>query len=197
MEDKEKRSIYYRLLIIGAIIIPVIIGFSYAYFLAVVKIKDDKPTVVQGTAVSEFLFEIQTENDGYINASNIIPLTNDQIDEYASVGTFKVVSGNNPYNINYKLLLTDISLPTELKNEYFKWKLVCTSCTDTTKNAEGTFASVNSTEMELKSDVLIAPNSNDEYELKIWLQESGSDQIDTMNKAFKAKVKAEGEFIQS
>ena len=197
MEDKDKRTIYYRLLIISAIIIPVIIGFSYAYFLAVVKIKDDKPTVIQGTAVNDMYLSLETENDGYINAGNMIPLTTDQIEEYAEVGTFKVTTGNNPYKINYTISLTDISLPTELKNEYFKWKLICTSCTDTTHNAEGTFSSVNSTEMELKADILIDSLSEDEYKLMIWLQESGSDQLETMNKTFKAKVKIEGEFVNT
>ena len=197
MEDKDKRSIYYRLLIISAIIIPVIIGFSYAYFLAVVKIKDDKPTVIQGSAVKDMYLSLETENDGYINAGNVIPLTTDQIEEYAEVGTFKVVSGNNPYGINYTISLTDISLPSELKNEYFKWKLVCTSCTDTTHNAEGTFATVNGTELELKPNIVIPPNSIDEYKLMIWLQESGTDQLETMNKTFKAKVKIEGEFVSN
>lgn len=197
MENKEKKSVYYRLLIISAIIIPVIIGFSYAYFLAVVKVKDDKPTTVEGTVVTEFLFELQTENNGYINAEHLIPLTTDQIEEYAEVGTFKAVTGANKYNVNYELSLTDISIPTELKTAYFKWRLVCTSCEDTTKNAEGTFASVSGTDMTLKSDLIIEPSSEDEYKLMIWLQESGSDQINTMNKVFSAKVKAVGEFVAS
>ena len=197
MENKEKKNLYYRLLIISAIIIPVIIGFSYAYFLAVVKIKDDKPTTIEGTVITQFLFELQTENDGYITANNLIPLTTDQISEYAEEGYFKVVTGANPYNVNYELSLTDISLPSELKNAYFKWRLVCTSCADTTQNAEGTFANVTGTDMVLKSDLVIAPSSEESYKLMICLQESNNSQLGTMSKTFSAKVKAVGEFVAS
>ena len=196
MENNEKNNIYYRLLLLAAIIIPVMIGFSYAYFLAVVKITNNTPTTIQGTVVNGMNFELQTENDGYINASELMPLTTDQIDDYAEVGTFKVVTGNNQQAINYTLSLTDISIPAELTNQYFKWRLVCTSCSegDTSKNAEGNFASA-TTDLELKNNISISPNSADEYKIMIWLEESGADQTNTMNKTFSAKVKAEGEFV--
>lgn len=200
MKNKEKNNIYYRLLMISAIIIPVIIGFSYAYFLAVVKVTDDKPTTIQGTIVSDIDFELQTQNNGYINASNLIPLTSDQVSIYAEKATFNVVTGNNPYVINYTLSLTDISLPSELKNAYFKWKLVCTSCSkdDTSKNAEGNFANVTGTDMDLKTNILIPSNSIDTYNLLIWLEDAPNvDQNNTMNKTFRAKVKATAEYSQS
>ena len=197
METKDRNKIYYRLLLIAAIIIPVVIGFSYAYFLAVVNITNDQPTVIQGTVVSNINFELQTENNGYINASEIIPLTQEQIEDYAEVGTFKVVTGTNPYVISYNLSLTNISISAELKNQYFKWRLICTSCAsdDISKNAEGNFANVTGTDMTLKNNILIPSNSNDEYKLMIWLEESNSDQTNTINKTFTAKVKAEAELI--
>lgn len=193
MENKEKKSIYYRLLIAGAIMIPVIIGISYAYFLAVVKITNNNPTVINGNVVSEILFSMETENDGYINATNLIPLTEDQIEDYAEVGNFKVISGNNQNNIYYEISLTDISITNNLKSSSFKWQLVCTSCSDETKNATGDFSSVSGSEMVLKSNVLISPNSFDEYELLLWIQEDGSDQTSLMSQSFSAKVKAVGE----
>lgn len=194
MENKEKNNIYYRLLMISAIIIPVIIGFSYAYFLAVVKVTDDKPTTVQGTVVSDFDFGLVDENNAYINASNLIPLTSDQIDIYAESGNFTVRAGNNPYAIAYTISLTDISLPNVLKNTYFKWRLICTSCSDTSKNAEGNFQAV-TTDLELKNNIIIPANSTDDYKIMIWLEESGADQINTMNQTFSAKVKVQGELI--
>ena len=87
-------------------------------------------------------------------------------------------------------------MPTPLKNAYFKWRLVCTSCNNTSKNAEGNFANVSGTETDLKTDTFIPPNSSDEYILMIWLEESNTDQSSTMNQTFSAKVKVTGEFVQ-
>ncbi len=193
MENKDKNNVYYRLLLIAAIIIPVIIGFSYAYFLAVVQ-GTENPTTIQGTVIDDLIFDLQTENNGYINATGIFPLNQDEVDTNASRGTFTVVSGNNAYGITYTLSLTDISIPTELKNEYFKWRLVCTSCIDTSKNAEGNFAN-STTELTLKTNNLIAPNSSDTYDLLIWLDNASNvDQTSAMNKSFSAKVQATAEF---
>ena len=196
MENKDKNNVYYRLLLIAAIIIPVIIGFSYAYFLAVVQGTED-PTTIQGTVIDDLIFDLQTENNGYINATGIFPLNQDEVDANASRGTFTVVSGNNAYSITYTLSLTDISIPTELKNQYFKWRLVCTSCIDTSKNAEGNFANA-TTELTLKTDNLIAANSSDTYDLLIWLDNASNvDQTSTMNKSFSAKVQATAEFTNN
>ena len=43
MENKDKKNINYKLLIAVAIIVPLLIGFSYAYFLA--KIKGNNTTI--------------------------------------------------------------------------------------------------------------------------------------------------------
>ena len=193
MENKEKKSLYYRLLIVGAIIVPVIIGFSYAYFLSAVKVTNNNPTVISGKVTSQMIFNIETENDGYINATNLIPLREEQIEEYANVGTFRVSSGNNSNNIIYELSLTNISITNNLKSSSFKWQLVCTSCSDESKNASGNFSTVSGTDMVLKTNVMIAPNTNDDYKLLLWIQEDGTDQTSLMNQSFSAKVKAVGE----
>ncbi len=194
MENKDKNNVYYRLLLIAAIIIPVIIGFSYAYFLAVVQGTED-PTTIQGTVIDDLIFDLQTENNGYINATGIFPLNQDEVDTNASRGVFKVVTGDNAYGVTYTLSLTDISLPAELKNEYFKWRLICTSCQDTSKNAEGNFASVTTTLTDLKTNIFIPANSSDTYNLLIWLDNASNvDQTSAMNKSFSAKVQATAEF---
>ena len=49
--------------------------------------------------------------------------------------------------------------------------------------------------MVLLSNAIISPNSEDDYELKLWIEETAEDQIDLLNQSFSAKVKAVGEFI--
>jgi len=192
MENKDKKDIIYKILIAITVIIPLIIAFSYAYFLA--KIKGDT-TTISGTVVEEFNFNLVTENDGYINATNIFPITNDQIEEYANLGTFKVVTGDNKYSVSYNISLTDITISNELKTADFKWSLTCTSCSDDSKNASGSFANFSGSEKNLESDLIIASESYDEYELRLWITSTNSDQSSILNKSFRGKIKVVGEFI--
>ena len=198
METKDRNKIYYRLLLIAAIIIPVIIGFSYAYFLAVVKVTNDQPTVISGNVITGFDLRLETENDGYINATDLIPLELNQVEDYAEKGEFDVIAGNNPYNINYSISLTDITISPELKISDFKWKLICTSCgEDTSKNAEGNFASINTNTYLLKNNLIIDSNTTDSYKLILWIEETDQDQISLMNKSFSAKVTIEGQLMNN
>ena len=195
MESNEKKNIKNKILLAIAIIIPVIIGFSYAYFLARVVVTNNQPTNISGTAITSFYFDIVTENGGYIDASNIIPIEEEDIDEYANVGTFKAVSGANSYSISYTISLTDISIPSELITEDFKWELTCTSCSNTNNDANGTFENYTSGDFTLKTGLIIAPNTEHVYTLKLWIQESDEDQSQIINKTFRAKVKLDGELI--
>lgn len=193
--NQEKKSLYYKLLIASAIIIPIIIALSYAFFIAKIK---GNTTTITGTAVSEFNFNLVTENDGYISAQNLIPITTENVNTDAPKGIFNVVTGTNSYNINYELSLTDISITTGLKSADFKWQLKCTSCSNTNNDASGTFESYTSGDLVLKSNLVIASNSTDTYELRVWVQETGQDQTNNvLDQSFSAKVKAVAEFIQS
>ena len=60
MESNEKKNIKNKILLAIAIIIPVIIGFSYAYFLARVVVTNNQPTNISGTAITSFYFDIVT-----------------------------------------------------------------------------------------------------------------------------------------
>ena len=195
MENKEEKGFYYKLLIATAIIIPVIIGFSYAYFTAKIK---GNTTTITGTAISSFNFNLITENNGYINASNIIPITSASVDEMAPTGTFQVQTGVNNYNVSYTISLTDITITNGLKSADFKWKLTCTSCNDTDNDATGSFQNYTSGDLELKNGLIIASSSTDTYELRLWVEETYEDQTESiLNQSFSAKINAVGEFVMS
>ncbi len=196
MENKEKNSLLYKLLIITAIAVPVLIGTSYAYFLAVVR-GTDHPTNMTGTSVSTFVFDLVTENNGYINANNVIPIEDTNRAEQGNIGIFKVTTGANDLNVNYSISLTDITITNNLKTTDFKWELICTSCPGTANNASGDFSTYTTGDLLLKDNLIIAPSSEESYKLIIWVHESGEDQTSLLNQSFRAKVKATGEFLQS
>jgi hypothetical protein len=199
MENKEKKITYYKLLIATAVIIPLIISFTYAYYLPKVK---GNATSISGKSIEEFNFNLITENDGYITASHVAPLRDDYVNLYANLGTFKIVSGNNKLNIKYEISLINIEISSGLTDSIadLKWSITCTSTScknDTAKNVSGDFTSINNNELTLATNLVIEPNTTDEYELRIWIAETDEDQSSIMNQSFSAKIKTVGEFILS
>lgn len=188
MENKDRRNLYYKLLISIAVLIPVLMGISYAFFFANIR---GEATNIEATAVNNFDLNLVTENGGYISATNIVPIPDSDIDAYASVGTFKVVAGDNAYPINYSISLTDITITNGLKNADFKWKLLRNNI----ELATGSFENYTSGDLTLKTDFLIEPNTIDDYKILIWIKETTADQSGVLNQSFKGKVKITGEFI--
>src|SRR5574344_1063634 len=177
---EKKKS--YKYLIIIAIIIPVLFGISYAYYLAVIKGNNSS---VKGTATNTFDINLVTDSGGYITATNMIPIVSDDIANLSNKGVFKVVAGNNEHKVTYSLSLTNISISTNLKVADFKWDLI--NKDTTTSIASGNFASVSST-LTLASNLTIEANTTTNYELRIYILETDSDQTSQMNGTFSAKV---------
>lgn len=187
MENKKK-SRAYKILILLAILIPVILGFSYAYFLAQTK---GNKTNISGNITNKFEFNLQTDNDGYISASDLIPISSNEIDTLSEVGQFNIVAGNNANKITYKISLENISISNNLKSSDFKWILECTN--DSSKSTSGDFSSINGTTKDLISNLTINANSTDYYKLKLYIEETNINQSNLLNGSFSAKVSATAE----
>src|SRR5574344_110081 len=177
---EKKKS--YKYLIMIAIIIPVLFGISYAYYLAVIKGNNSS---VKGTATNTFDINLVTDSGGYITATNMIPIVSDDIANLSNKGVFKVVAGNNEHKVTYSLSLTNISISSNLKVADFKWDLI--NKDTSTSIASGNFASVSST-LTLASNLTIEANTTTNYELRIYILETDSDQTSQMNGTFSAKV---------
>ncbi|UKI29171.1 MAG: hypothetical protein L6V78_02200 [Clostridium sp.] len=95
-----------------AVIVPIILSVSYAYFLA--RVSGDN-TVIDGNATNKFDIDLITTNEGYINASDLLPISETASADKAAKGIFSVKTGSNDYKINYSLSLTDITLSDNLK----------------------------------------------------------------------------------
>ena len=195
MENKDKSSAFYKLLILTAAVVPLIISLSYAYFVARIK-GNETSTVVNVGAVTEGVnISLDTENDGYIYLRNAIPIIDEQKEDYAGKSIFTVRTGANEYNAKYSIQLTDITIGENLKPD-LKWELRCTTGSNTNSIASGNFASYTSGNILLKDNLVLAPSSSEDYELLIWIAESGEDQSYVMNQTFSAKVMIEGEYTR-
>ena len=121
MKDKKESKLNYKFLIMIAVIVPIILSVSYAYFLA--RVSGDN-TVIDGNATNKFDIDLITTNEGYINASDVLPISEDVSKDKAAKGNSSVKTGTNDYKINYSLSLTDITISDNLKSsEDLKWEL--------------------------------------------------------------------------
>jgi hypothetical protein len=184
MRENSKKSKSYKLLITLSIIIPLLFGISYAYFLAVIK---GDNTTVTGQAANSFDINLITDDDGYITATNIFPIDATAVSTKAQKGKFRVQAGANTNVVNYSISFTELSVSSNLQNSSFKWSLTCTN--DDTKNISGTFENASGSTMLLLNGLSLYPSNYDDYVLRIWLQNDDDvDQTSMMNGSFTGKI---------
>lgn len=190
MKDKKESKLNYKFLIMIAVIVPIILSVSYAYFLA--RVSGDN-TVIDGNATGKFDIDLITTNEGHINASDLLPISEDVSKDKAAKGIFSVKTGTNDYKINYSLSLTDITISDNLKSsEDLKWELWNT---DTNiKISNGTFKDATTT-LLLKDNIIINKDTTNNYELRIYVLETNTNQIELLNGTLQVKVTMNAEMI--
>ena len=189
MKEKE---LNYKFLIIIAVLVPIILGITYAYFLANVNGTNRSVT---GNTTAKFDIDLVTTNDGYINATDLLPITADSASTDAAIGTFSVKTGNNDYKIKYTLYLDDIIISDNLKNsEHLKWELV--NKDSNAIIASGNFLNVAS-KLELKNNMTIDSNQTNNYEIRVYILETNTNQIELLAGTLKGKISMEADMIDT
>lgn len=181
MEKSKNKKRIFRFSVLLAIIIPVVLSISYAYFQAIITGTD---AGITGTSTSKFDIELVTDAGGYINATELLLITEDEVPEYSQKGNFKVVSGNNDHYIYYTLSLSELTISSNLQVADFKWQLL----KDNNIYTSGTFSGISQNSMTLASGIVIGANETANYELRLWIEESGGDQFYLIGGTFAAKV---------
>ena len=190
MKDKKESKLNYKFLIMIAVIVPIILSVSYAYFLA--RVSGDN-TIIDGNATNKFDIDLITTDNGYINASDMLPISETASADKAAKGIFSVKTGSNDYKINYSLSLTDITLSDNLKSSNdLKWELW--SSDTNTKISSGTFKNASST-LLLKNNIIINKNRTNNYELRIYVLETNTNQLELLDGTLSAKVTMNAEMI--
>lgn len=190
MKDKKESKLNYKFFIMIAVIVPIILSVSYAYFLA--RVSGDN-TIIDGNATNKFDIDLITTDNGYINASDMLPISETASADKAAKGIFSVKTGSNDYKINYSLSLTDITLSDNLKSSNdLKWELW--SSDTNTKISSGTFKNASST-LLLKNNIIINKNQTNNYELRIYVLETNTNQLELLDGTLSAKVTMDAEMI--
>ena len=179
-------------MIVIAVLVPIILGITYAYFLANVNGTNRSVT---GNTTAKFDIDLVTTNDGYINATDLLPITADSASTDAAIGTFSVKTGNNDYKIKYTLYLDDVVISDNLKSsEHLKWELV--NKDSNAIIASGNFLNVAS-KLELKNNITIDSNQTNNYEIRVYVLETNTNQIDLLAGTLKGKISMEADMIDT
>ncbi|MDD4187345.1 MAG: hypothetical protein PHX04_01035, partial [Bacilli bacterium] len=190
MENNKNKKRIFRFSVFLAIIIPVILSLSYAYFQADIIGTDNGVT---GKSTSTFDIDLITENDGYINASGVKLISAEKIAEESEKTNFKVVSGDNKHFINYTLSITNLTISSNLQVSDFKWQLLKQNQTVTS----GTFSGISANNMTLATNLEIGANRTDNYELRLWIEETSSNQNNLIGGSFGGKITLTAEMVQN
>ncbi len=222
MDNSRNDNVLYKTLIVIAILIPLVVGFSYAYFLT--NIKGNKTIISGTTSANDFILNLITDNSGYIDATGLAPIQSIFVESNAAKGMFSVSTidesgtNKNDYPVAYNISLTDITITNGLRDavkDSFRWSLTCETCADTSNNMSGNFTNLKNLTPSSTStsngvttykyseyvladnfQLIICPDTTETYTLRIWIDWLDDvEQSSVMSQSFSAKVSIQGEAV--
>ena len=175
VDNKRKKT----LIIVSILILVALIGITIAYFMS--RSVSDEHTITSGNVA------ITYENESAFRLTGLVPLLESEILDNAAKISF-TVRNTGTMEAYVKINLTDITI-SNLASYDFKWALY----EDTTKVTTGTFASLgDNTSINLANDIKLDQNESKNYNVYVWIDESGEDQTSLMQGTFKSKVEVIG-----
>ena len=185
------KHMLFVLTVTTSIIFACMLGSSYAYYTL-----SNGTTVTATTGEFDANVSVVFSESEYINLKTGVPINSTDVDKYASASKFTLIPDATKlrgYDVAVKIAISNITIDTELKIIYFKYDLKCNYGSSTTKIKSGTGADFTSTELEIGT--LSTQNSTFNVSktyncaLRLWLQETGSNQNALMNKSFSGLIK--------
>lgn len=182
-ENNDKKSKLKASLIILSfiLVIAIGIGLAYAYFNA--QSNTTAKTITTGSM--QIVYEDGTD---IVNTGKLFPIEEADILTKANDIPFKVINKGDS-DVNISIGLTEITSAPELKSSDLKWALY----EGNASIANGSFDSVGTDLIMINSISIPAKTNNTKsYTLRIWLQETGDDQSNLMDKSLTARIVVNG-----
>lgn len=185
------KHMLFVLTVTTSIIFACMLGSSYAYYTL-----SNGTTVTATTGEFDANVSVVLSESEYINLKTGVPINSTDVDKYASASKFTLIPDATKlqgYDVAVKIAISNITIDTELKISDFKYDLKCNDGSSTTTIKSGTGADFTSTELEIGT--LSTQNSTFNVSktyncaLRLWLQETGSNQNALMNKSFSGLIK--------
>ena len=184
------KHMLFVLTVTTSIIFACMLGSSYAYYTL-----SNGTTVTATTGEFDANVSVVFSESEYINLKTGVPINSTDVDKYASASKFTLIPDATKlqgYDVAVKIAISNITIDTALKTSDFKYDLKCNDGSSTTTIKSGTGADFTSTELEIGT--LSTQNSTFNVSktyncaLRLWLQETGSNQNALMNKSFSGLI---------
>ena len=185
------KHMLFVLTVTTSIIFACMLGSSYAYYTL-----SNGTTVTATTGEFDANVSVVFSESEYINLKTGVPINSTDVDKYASASKFTLIPDATKlqgYDVAVKIAISNITIDTALKISDFKYDLKCNDGSSTTTIKSGTGADFTSTELEIGT--LSTQNSTFNVSktyncaLRLWLQETGSNQNALMNNSFSGLIK--------
>ena len=185
------KHMLFVLTVTTSIIFACMLGSSYAYYTL-----SNGTTVTATTGEFDANVSVVFSESEYINLKTGVPINSTDVDKYASASKFTLIPDATKlrgYDVAVKIAISNITIDTALKISDFKYDLKCNDGSSTITIKSGTGADFTSTELEIGT--LSTQNSTFNVSktyncaLRLWLQETGSNQNALMNKSFSGLIK--------
>ena len=177
----EFKKLILILTITISIIVISLMGVSYAWY----SLSNSSTNFNVTTGVDNItVLYAQSE---YVNITTGIPIVEADVPTKAGISRFTVTPGDglNGYTVLTSVELTQINIDEELKNEDFKIQLL----ENDTPIYNGTGADISGSNLVMKQLSSINVGTTYNYELRIWINETGVSQNSMMGKSFSGKIK--------
>ncbi|MBE6152958.1 MAG: hypothetical protein E7166_01850 [Firmicutes bacterium] len=177
MEEKKiNRNIIFSVVAV-LLLVVVVAGATYAYFSATAS------TAQQTIKTAEI--DVAFVDGEILRATNVIPIQPSEISAKATELPF-TLTNNGQKATTTTISLTELTIDGELKDSYFKWRLL----ENDVAISEGDFIGVSG---ERLIDTLTIPADGVErdYKLLVWLQDNNENQNHMQNKSLSARVTVE------
>ncbi|MCI6266568.1 MAG: hypothetical protein MR598_06980 [Erysipelotrichaceae bacterium] len=125
----------------------------------------------------------------YIDTNIAVPIASDDVDQYSEKNNFTIrVKDNQPDNeMLVTISLVDITIASALQNTNFKIDLYHQN-KNVASYAGNTIGTSGATTKKL-ADVVLDNDIDNNFELRVYILDNGSDQSSMMNKTFQATIK--------
>ena len=187
----EFKKMIFVLVITTSIVFSCMLGTSYAYYAL-----NEGTSLNVTTGTFDSSVAVVFNQSEYLNVNTGVPLASNEIDTYASKSIFtlqpdsSVLSG---YDVAINIGLTNISIDDALKVDDFKYNLYCSDGTNNNLVGSGTGKDITGSEVSIggisTSSGTFDVSKTYTCTLRAWLQDSGEDQNNLMNRKFSGMIK--------
>lgn len=175
-----KKLILILTIAVSAIIIS-LLGVSYAWYSL------SNSSTKFNTTTLDLNLNILYAQSEFINLTTGIPISESDASTKAGISRFTVTPGNElkGYKILSSVEITEINIDSELKTEDFKIQLY----ENGVKVYDGTGKNITGTTLTMKELSNMNVGTTYNYELRIWIKDTGVSQNQLMGKSFSGKIK--------